>query len=367
MARGMHGVRCAVPAHRPMKPSEERNGQTLAEPSAAPASFVRRVALVVCLLALAGIVWYAGKILLLGFAAALLAILLDFLANWLARAAKVKRGWAFALIVSGICVFLGLSIWLAAPRVADQVNQLFHMLPGILQSARFYLNRSPWGQTLSGYLPAMLASSGLTSRITQWLTDAGYGLVGVLLIAIVGLYLAADPGVYQRGSLALFPRDSREHVRDVLNEVAYALRWWVAGQLVPMTILGLGTMIGLWILHVPLAFTLGLFTGFMIFIPYIGAVIAFVVTFIVSLSQGEGTLMAVAVLFAVVHVAEGYILTPLVQRRAIHVPPALTIMSQLLLGVLLGFIGLALATPLAAAALVIVKMLWLHQRPQHHG
>ena len=83
--------------------------------------------------------------------------------------------------------------------------------------------------------------------------------------------------------------------------------------------------------------------------------------------QGSSLVLYVTLLFIGIHLAEGYFLTPLVQRRAVYLPPALTIFSQVLLGLLVGFIGLALATPLAAAALVAVKVLYLHEAPRHHG
>jgi predicted PurR-regulated permease PerM len=133
-----------------------------------------------------------------------------------------------------------------------------------------------------------------------------------------------------------------------------------------MGVLGIASMIGLYLLRVPLAFTLGLFTGFMIFIPYIGSLIALAVTLAVAATQGGMTVLYVTLLFLGIHVAEGYLLTPLVQRRAVHLPPGLTIISQVLMGLLLGFLGLALATPLTAAGLVLVKMLYLHERPERH-
>ncbi len=127
------------------------------------------------------------------------------------------------------------------------------------------------------------------------------------------------------------------------------------------------TTIGLWLLHVPLAFTLGLLTAFMIFIPYIGSLIALAVTLLVALIQGPTQVLYVTILFLGVHIAEGYLLTPMVQRRAVYLPPALTILSQVVMGMLLGFLGLALATPLTAAVLVLVEMLYLRESPRHHG
>ena len=115
----------------------------------------------------------------------------------------------------------------------------------------------------------------------------------------------------------------------------------------------------------PLAFVLGLLTGAMIFIPYVGSWIAFVPTVLVSLTKGTETTIYVVVLYLAVHAMEGYVLTPLVQKRAVLLPPVLTILSQLLLWKISGLLGVALATPIAAAALVVVKMVYLHEEVEH--
>jgi predicted PurR-regulated permease PerM len=315
----------------------------------------------------ATLVVYVARALLIAFGGILLAIFLGFLADRLAELIQIRRGWAFAIVAVGISFLLGVAGWVAMPRVANQISDLIHALPQTIQTVRNDLSQREWGRTLLGYVPRLIASSGVTGNLTTLGSRLFEGLEDLVIIAVLGLYLGANPRPYFKGLLALFPKDDRDRGRDVLTEVAYTLRWWVIGQLIPMGVLGIVTGIGLYLLRVPLAFTLALFTGFMIFIPFVGSVIALVVTLIVAIPQGMPTVLYVTLLFLGVHSAEGYLLTPLVQRRAVHVPPALSIMSQVLMALLLGFFGLALATPLAAATLVVVEMLYLNQRPEHHG
>lgn len=328
--------------------------------------FALRVIIVMALIAAAAVVCYTADVFLLAFAGILLAVFLDFLAERLAAAAHIGRGRAFAVVAVGISILLGIALWELAPRVADQVSDLIHSLPESFERMRSYLESRQWGRTVLSELPSMLASANITANLTNLLNRIFEGLAALVVIAVAGLYFGASPTIYRRGFLNLFPDHRREPAADVLNEVAYALRWWALGQLVPMTVLGIATTIGLRLLGVRLAFTLGLFTGLMIFIPYIGSVIALGVTLLVALTEGSSMVLYVFLFFIGIHVAEGYLLTPLVQRRAVYLPPGLTILSQVLMGLLLGFIGLALATPLTAAALVLVKMLYLHQRPEHH-
>jgi predicted PurR-regulated permease PerM len=327
----------------------------------------RRAIVVIALLALAAAIWYTASVFLLAFGGILLAVFLRFLGDQLADLIRIPRGWAFAIVVVGIAFLLALACWTAIPHVSAQVNQLIKMLPLGIERLEAHLGGRAWGRILLNFLPQMLASASIPERITGLLHSIGDGFAGLVLIAALGIYLGAVPSVYRNGLLKLFPEHSRARACEVLSEIAYTLRWWVLGQLIPMGVLGLATGLGLHFLHVQLAFTLALFTAFMIFIPYIGSLIAFIVTLLVTLIHGTSDVLYVAILYIGIHSAEGYFLTPMVQRRAIYLPPALAIVAQVLMGWLLGFIGFALATPLTAATLVAVKMLYLHERPEHHG
>ncbi|HEY7388777.1 MAG TPA: AI-2E family transporter [Bryobacteraceae bacterium] len=327
----------------------------------------RRAIVVIALLALAAAIWYTASVFLLAFGGILLAVFLRFLGDKLADFIRIPRGWAFAIVVIGIALLLALACWTAVPHISAQVNQLIKMLPLGIERLEAYLRGKAWGRILLNFLPQMLASAGIAQRITALLHSIGDGIAGLVLIAALGIYLGAVPSVYRNGLLKLFPEHTRPRACEVLGEIAYTLRWWVLGQLIPMGALGIATGLGLHFLHVPLAFTLALFTAFMIFIPYIGSLIAFIVTVLVTLIHGTSDVLYVAILYLGIHSAEGYFLTPMVQRRAIYLPPALAILAQVTMGWLLGFIGFALATPLTAATLVAVKMLYLHERPEHHG
>jgi predicted PurR-regulated permease PerM len=328
--------------------------------------FLRRATFLIALLAIAAVIWYAARVLLLAFAGILLAVFLDFLAGKVASLFHIRRGWAFALVAVTITLLLALAAWQAVPHIANQLSELVSSLPRNFERLRSYLSGREWGRTIIDYLPNLLASAHIPSEITTIVHRVVEALAGLVVIAVVGLYLAANPSFYERGFLKLLPEATRPRARDVCGELAYTLRWWILGQLVPMAVLGIATIIGLYLLNIPLAFTLGLFTAFMIFIPYIGSIIALFAAAMVALTHGTSAVMYVTLLYIGVHSAEGYLLTPLVQRRAVYLPPALTILSQLLMGLLLGFLGLALATPLTAAALVLVKMIYLHERPAHH-
>ena len=325
--------------------------------------FARRVLIVLTLIALFAIVWYTAYVLVLAFAGILGAIILDAITEWVSERTGLSRGRSYLIVLGSIIALTALAIWQLAPRLILQISQLAGVIPQAITNLRAYLAQSDWGRELEQSAPSLRLFS-LLSGVTNIAFKAVEALAGLLVIAVVAGYVGAKPDAYFRGALALFPPSSRARVREILQETARTLRHWMLGQLVPMTVLGIATTIGLWLLHIPLIFTLGLFTGLMIFIPYIGAVIAFLLTVIVALSKNPAVVPYVAIFYLGVHIAEGYFLTPMVQRRAVYLPPALTILAQVLMSLLLGFLGLALATPMAASALVMVKMLYLHQDPE---
>ena len=239
-----------------------------------------------------------------------------------------------------------------------QVSQLARALPKALENVRAYLNRYDWGRAI-----ASQTGNIDFGTIAKKLTSIGTALVNLAIAVTVTVvltgYLGEDPDYYKRGFMALLPRSSRAKAGEVFEEVGTTLRRWMLGQSVPMVALGIFTMVGLLLFGIPLAFTLSLITGVLIFIPFAGAVIAFIVTALVTLSYDPSKLLSVTILFLAIHVAEGYVLTPLVQKRAVYLPPAITIFAQVLMSSLFGFLGLILATPLAAASLVIVQKLYL--------
>jgi predicted PurR-regulated permease PerM len=176
---------------------------------------------------------------------------------------------------------------------------------------------------------------------------------------VIGVYLAADPDLYLRGVGHLVPVRHRQVTRELLEAIGHTLRWWIVGQLVTMTTVGLLTYIGLSLLHVPLALILGLVAFLLTFIPFIGAITAAIPVILVAFSQGATTGLYALAVYAGIEMFEGYVLSPLVQRHSVSLPPALTIAAQVLLGVLLGVLGIALATPLAALTLVVINRLYV--------
>jgi predicted PurR-regulated permease PerM len=165
--------------------------------------------------------------------------------------------------------------------------------------------------------------------------------------------------VYVRVILRLIPLSRRDRVQEVLYETGHMLWRWLVGRLLAMLVVGVLTTLGLWLIGVPLAPALGLLAALGEFVPNIGPFLAFVPAVLLAMTESVTRGLAVVLLYLILQVFESYVLTPLVEKHSIELPPALTIAVQVLLGVLLGAVGLALAVPLAAVAMVFLQRLYV--------
>lgn len=326
-------------------------------------SFARRsviaVSIVALAVALASIVWYASEVLLLAFAGVLLAVGLRGLSDWVHRHTRLARGWSLLLIIVAIVALIALTLALFAASLADQVSQLTEQLPQILDQLRQRAQELPGSQQLTGQLSGGGGQGGVFQAIGTFFSTSLGALANVAIILFLGVYFAAEPDLYLNGIVRLVPQPRRARAREVLQTLGYTLRWWLVGQLLTMTVVGVLTTVGLLLLGVPGAPILGLLAGILDFVPNVGPIIAAVPGVLLAFSQGSTTgLLAIGV-YVVVQILEGYILYPLIQERAVELPPALTILMLVLMGIIFGVLGLLLATPILAVVLVLIKMLYV--------
>jgi predicted PurR-regulated permease PerM len=215
------------------------------------------------------------------------------------------------------------------------------------------------GQSAAGR--AVSAVTGGDAAGTAWRLLQGvlHALVAVVVVAVVGIYLAAQPRLYVRGFLHLLPFHVRPRAAEIFREVGFVLRRWMIAQLIPMGVIGILTAVGLKIIGVEMWLTLGILAALFNFIPNFGPIISFVPALLFAIADDPSKALWVVALYVFAQSLEGYVLTPLVQRKAVELPPAVLILTQLLVGNLGGGIGLLLAAPLTAAAMVVIKMAYV--------
>jgi predicted PurR-regulated permease PerM len=316
-------------------------------------------ALIVVALILA---WYAAGVLLAVFGGVIVALALRGAAMWFSGWTGVAPRAGVLIIVVVLVATVGLLAWTLADDVADQFRELVERVPLALDRLQQVLARHAWGHLI---LAATRSAGGidlqalLRGRVPGVLGASLGAAAYVALGLFVAVYVALDPDVYRRGLLAVVPAGGRHRASQILGAVGLALRRWLVGRLVAMLLIGGLTALGLGLIGVPLGITLGLLAGLLNFVPYIGPLISFVPAALIALLQGPAMVLWVLALYAFVQVLESYVVTPLVQQRAVHLPPALTITAQIVLGLILGAGGLLFATPLTATALVVLQLVYV--------
>lgn len=332
--------------------------------------FTRRVLMAVGVTALAVVglllLGYAAYIFLLVFAGVLLAVFLHGLGSRLSTLTGLSRGWSLALVMVGLVMVLGLAGWFLVPRVAVQVDQLTETLPEAARRLETQLGQYRWGRQLLERVPSvenldqwLAARPNLLSHVTGFFSTTFGLLADLVIILFIGVYAAVEPDLYRRGFVRLVPALGKDRAREVWDEVGVVLWRWLLGRLVGMAVIAGATTAGLWLLGVPLALTLGLVAGLLNFIPNLGPLLSAMPALLIALPQGLTQVLYVALLYSAIQLVESYLLTPFIQRRAVALPPVLILTAQVLLGVLLGGLGLILATPLTAALVVVVQKLYV--------
>ena len=334
------------------------------------AAYIRRVLITLGLallaLALALLLWWGIRVLLVGFAGILIAVLLHSIAIGISKLTGLPHGWSLGLTCL-LLVGLFVGLWfLLAPDVIEQANQLAEKLPQSIQNLKSRFSSTTWGRQFNKLIDRIdpTADAPPTTQAvhqaSRMLINTINLVVGIVVILFLGVFFAAQPKLYVDGLAQLFPPAKRPRICQVMGRLGYTLRWWLIAQVVDMVIIGVLTWIALWFIGVPLALTLGILAALFNFIPNFGPLFSYVPAVLLALVESPDKAIWVTVIYLVLQNIEGYILLPLLQRGAVDTPPALLILSQVLMTMLVGGLGLALAAPLLAVVLVTVKMLYVH-------
>lgn len=317
-------------------------------------------------LALLWFLWVEGNALLLIFAAFLVAVVLDALARLMTRLSGLSRHASvvavlilIALLLSGAATLGTMNITAQAPQLQAQVSRSINRIQSRLE--HYQLTEHFFDQPSHGSKGSGGSGRSLGHRITRELSSAASvtlaSLTRLFVVLIIGIYLALRPELYYDGLLRLFPPSSQARVDIIAHEAADAVRRWLTGRAISMSLVAAGTTIGLWLIGIHFPFLLGFIAGLLTFIPYLGALVSAIPALLVaSLHEGIWPMLYVGALFIVLHIMEGYLLDPLIQRRAASIAPAFLLSVQMLGGAAAGLLGIALATPIALVITVIIQL-----------
>lgn len=314
-------------------------------------------------------IWTWSSVLLMGFAAILLAIALRGGAQVLNRRLGLpfKPGVLLTALLAA-AIFAGL-FTAAGPAVSQQFNELLKSLPAAWRQVSDWLEGSSIGQFIerridpsSGSGQSSGSSGGIPSifgYLTGTITTVFGGLANLVLMLTMAIFLALDAPSYRGGFLRLIPLFYRDRAAGILDECSTALARWMGGQALDMLVVALLTGLGLWLLGVPLAMVLGLIAGLTNIIPVIGPFMSGIPAVMFALTQGVDQAAYVTLLFVVIQQIEGNVLMPMIQKYAAHLPPVLTVLAIVAFGSLFGLFGIILATPLLLVSIILVQRLYI--------
>jgi predicted PurR-regulated permease PerM len=282
------------------------------------------------------------------------ATMLDGGTRLLGRVLPIGRGWRLAIVCILAVLFIVWTIFLAGSQFAAEAENMRVVLTQ--QTSRIF----DWAESMG------LATGDATNEIKHQLmgsigkvTSAVGTALGAIssmaMILVIGIFVAIDPRLYERGIAWMLPVEKRQDFYVTTDRMAYTMRRLMAGRLVGMAVEGVGTWILLSIAGVPMAALLGVLTGLLAFLPNIGSIISGILTILVGFSAGTETgLWAIAV-YATIQTVDGYLIVPMVAKRAVDLAPALVLSAQLLFGALFGILGLTFADPIVAMLKVLLE------------
>lgn len=309
-------------------------------------------------------IWHTAiQVLLLLFASILFAVILNRASCSIATRTPISRRWALGLVSFTLLAAIVLIVWMVVPSVAKQFQQLQEAVPHSFSQVQQQLSEHTWGKKAlkaANQAEAFLPGEGsLVQRVAGVFSSTLGAAGGLMLIIFLGFCFAIEPRMYTDGFLRLFPPRHRFRGREIFDKLEETLARWILARVASMALVAVLAWIALWMLGIPLAFILALLVGLLDFIPnigpFIGAVPAVLLAFIASPIKAVYVALA---LFAI-QCLEAYIITPVIERKAVHLPPALTATVQILLGLSAGILGLALAAPLTASAIILVRELYV--------
>ena len=312
---------------------------------------------------------YQVRVVVLVFLLTLLvSIIVDGPVSYLARKG-LGRGWGTLVVLIGITLVFGLAGLALGSVIENQVQQLIESFPTLLSNAQdlaeevqsalgLETNIIPSVQQLFTSAQSFLSGDTVSTVLGVGANVANIlSLAGVILVATI--FAVLQPAPLVNGFVALFPASRRVRVREILDKMYKAIQRWILGQLVSMVVIGALFTIALFLIGVPFALLLGLLSGLLAFVPFIGPLISIIPPILLALVENPISALFVVLAYLVVQGIESNLIHPVVMSRAVSLHPAVIIFALLTMGTLFGVVGIVLAVPLAAALAVLVRELWI--------
>jgi len=316
---------------------------------------------IVCLtLVIILIVRVAFNVLLMALAGVLISVYFHGLADMIVEKTKFGRKLSLFISIGGTIILLGIITWFIGSKIQKQATELNNTLPQTISSVRVKMSKSPLGEKILEYTSGNNSQKLLDTATSFFNTS--FGVIGDLyIILFLGAFFTADPLLYKDGILILLPKQKKGSGRIILDRIRISLKGWLKSMLVSIVLITILIAVSLNIVGLPATTVLGLITGLLEIIPNFGPVIAMIPGVLLALTISTKTAVIVALIYIACQTIVASIVTPLLQKKIINIPPALTLLIQLIMGTLSGVMGIILAVPLLAILIIIIDELYVKE------
>lgn len=323
------------------------------------------VAIVALLVVVILIARVAFNVLLMILAGALIAVYFHGFGDLIERKTKLNRRLSMIISIGGSFLFLGTLLWFMGSKMQDQISVLSDSLPNTITAAKVKMDETHTGRKILTYLSGD-NSEKLFSTAQQFFSTS-FGVMGNLyVIILLAIFFTANPSIYKNGIIMLVPPKNKPLARVAIDRISTALKGWLKGTMLSMVLITFMIATGLTIMGIPGAMVLAMFTGMLKLIPNFGSMAAMIPGVLLALTVSTNTAIIVALIYVISQTIVSNIVTPLIQKRMINLPPALTIISQVIMGTLSGALGIILAVPLLAIIIILVDELYVKKMETEH-
>ena len=302
-----------------------------------------------------GVAAYLAQPILLIIGGIVIGSMLDGGTRLLGRVLPAPRGIRLAIVVLASTAFILWTVFRMGSELSAQASSLQDVMLVQMEAAGDYARSLGFAfkpQDLMGFADQAFSSLGpVTAAVTSFVG----AVAGISMMLVLAIFFAAEPRLYEHGLAWMLPMAEREHFYGTMEKIGWTLRRLMAGRLIGMAVEGVGTWVLLWAGGVPMAALLGILTGLLAFLPNIGAIISGALIILVGFSTSTETGLYALFVYLIVQGIDGYLIVPMVAKRAVDLAPALVLGAQILFGTLFGLLGLALADPIVAMLKVFLE------------
>ena len=300
----------------------------------------------------------AFNVLLMILAGSLIATYFHGLGDLIQQRTGMRRRFAMIISILGSFLIICALLWFMGNKIQDQVSSLSDSFPHTLNTAKEKLSETAIGKKILGSFSG--DNSQKLMATAQSFFTTGFGVLGDLyIILFLGIFFTAGPSLYKDGILILVPVKKKPMARHIMDRISLSLKGWLKGMLLSIIMITVMLTIGLSIIGLPVALILALITGILELVPNIGSFVAMIPGVLLALTISTNKAIVTAIFYIVSQTIVANIVTPLIQKKIINLPPALTLISQLIMAAISGALGIILAVPLLAIIIILVDELYV--------